>query len=83
MTPEKFLTSLDRAIKQCKDQVKTEGLQRVRDNLPDYPVVAKMEAEAIGLSEKFIEMLVAAYDVKPFIDVAYKKNSLTNGETLV
>jgi len=46
---------------------------RIKENLPDYPVMALMEAEVYeDFSESFIKMLKEAYDIRPFKDVKYK-----------
>ena len=75
MTPKRFMSSLDKAIRKAGADNKTKkeaGLKAVRLNLPDYPVLAVMEAEAAKLNKKFIEMLYETFDVKPFMDVSYK-----------
>jgi hypothetical protein len=76
MTPEKFIASMDKAIKECevkKDSPRLAKLKIIRSNLPDYPAMAVLEAEALGMGEKFTTMLQQAFDVKPFMDVCYKK----------
>ena len=53
--------------------LKKRALVRIKYNLPDYPVVALMEAEDYGkFSKDFVDMLKNAYDIKPFMDVEYK-----------
>ena len=74
MTPKRFISSLDKAIRKAgldEKKKKEAGLKAVRLNLPDYPVLAVMEAEAAKLNKKFIEMLYETFDVKPFMDVSY------------
>tara|TARA_R110002020_G_scaffold441486_1_gene652292 strand:+ start:339 stop:659 length:321 start_codon:yes stop_codon:yes gene_type:complete len=79
MTPKRFISSLDKAIRKAsldKKKKKEDGLRAVRLNLPDYPVLAAMEAEASKLNKKFIEMLYQTFDIKPFMDVSY--NAIKN-----
>tara|TARA_Y100000310_G_scaffold129338_1_gene128481 strand:- start:67 stop:384 length:318 start_codon:yes stop_codon:yes gene_type:complete len=74
MTPKRFISSLDKAIRKAgldEKKKKEAGLKAVRLNLPDYPVLAAMEADAAGLNKKFIEMLYQTFDIKPFMDVSY------------
>jgi len=77
ITPERFKKTLDIAIKNCKvpkDSRKKRALMRIQENLPDYPVVALMEAEFYGgLGAEFITMLQKAFNIRPFKDVEYKK----------
>jgi len=74
ITPERFEKTLNTAIANCgSDFLKKKILLRIKQNLPDYPVMALMEAEHYGkFSKDFIRMLKEAYDVKPFMDVIYK-----------
>ena len=74
ITPERFEKTLQKAIDSCSvDVLKKKVLIRIKNNLPDYPVMALMEAENYGkLSKEFISMLKSAYDIKPFMDVNYK-----------
>jgi len=73
ITPERFSKTLETAISNCKDPVKKKALRRIKANLPDYPVMALMEAEFYGgLSGEFIKMLRIAFDIKPFMDVKYR-----------
>ena len=65
------------AITNCKNPTKKSALKRIKNNLPDYPVMAMMEAESVSgkgavLSEDFIRMLRDAFDIKPFMDVKYR-----------
>ena len=74
ITPERFQRTMETAIKNCgNDVLKRRTLIRIKENLPEYPVMALMEAENYGkFSEKFITMLSQAYDIRPFKDVNYK-----------
>ena len=74
ITPDRFEQTLKKAINNCGvDIVKKKVLLNIVQNLPDYPVVALMEAEEYGqFSKDFINMLKEAYDIKPFMDVKYK-----------
>ena len=75
ITPDRFEKTLQTAINNCgsKDLARKKVLLNIQENLPDYPVLAYMEAESYGKFNKdFISMLKDAYDVKPFMDVKYK-----------
>ena len=74
ITPDRFQRTIETAIKNCgKDVLKRRALMRIKENLPDYPVMALMEAEVYeDFSESFIKMLKEAYDIRPFKDVKYK-----------
>ena len=76
MTPERFQKTIDTAIKNCNvvsDGKRKQALITVKNNLPDYPVMALLEAEHYGgFTTDFIEMLRDAYHIKPFKDVNYK-----------
>tara|TARA_B100000959_G_scaffold276999_1_gene332699 strand:+ start:356 stop:658 length:303 start_codon:yes stop_codon:yes gene_type:complete len=74
ITPERFQKTLEVAIGNCKDSIKKKALSRIQENLPDYPVVALMEANFYGeFGADFIKMLKTAFDVRPFMDVEYRK----------
>ena len=74
ITPERFEKTLETAIQNCKtDLLRRKTLIRIKGNLPDYPVMAILEAEHYGqFSKSFTKMLRDAYDVKPFMDVQYR-----------
>ena len=74
ITPERFEKTLNTAIANCgTDVFRKRTLIRIKENLPDYPVVALLEAEHYGqFSKDFVSMLKEAYDIKPFMDVNYK-----------
>ncbi len=75
ITPERFEKTLNTAIANCGDDIiKKKTLRRIKNNLPDFPVMAMMEAENYGeFNKEFVEMLREAYDIKPFMDVKYKE----------
>jgi hypothetical protein len=75
ITPERFEKTLDKAIASCgPDYFRKKTLSNIKDNLPDYPIMALLEAEHYGqFSKDFMRMLKSAYDIKPFMDVKYKK----------
>ncbi len=74
ITPERFGKTLATAITDCKDPAKKSALRRIKANLPDYPVMALLEAEFYGeLSGEFVKMLRIAFDIRPFRDVKYKE----------
>ena len=73
MSPERFLKTLEKAIKDCSDPGKKIVLRRIKANLPEYPVMALLEAENYeGLNKEFVKMLKSAFDIKPFMDVKYR-----------
>ena len=62
------------AIKSCENDIKKSVLLKIKKNLPDYPVMACLEAEAYGqFGKEFVEMIKSAYDVKTFMDVKYRE----------
>ena len=75
ITPERFEKTLEKAIESCgADYLRKKTLLNIKYNLPDYPIMALLEAEHYGqFSKDFIRMLKSAYDIKPFMDVKYKK----------
>jgi len=75
--PEKFLKDFDRAIKiaEGKDGDTGKKLRSVREFLPDSAVMAVAEAQALGLRKELIQSIARVYDVRPFMDVSYKKKS--------
>ena len=75
ITPQRFEKTLATAINNCEnDTLKRKALIRIKENLPEYPVMALLEAEAYEkFSKEFVDMLKAAYDIKAFMDVMYKK----------
>ena len=76
ITPERFQKTIEQAIKNCDlttDYERKGALTRVKENLPDYPVMAVLEAEHYGgFSKDFMQMLKEAYGINPFKDVKYK-----------
>jgi hypothetical protein len=64
---EKFMRSLNKAIKESKLRKQEhlhEGMVAVKEFLPEYPVMALLEAEARELNAMFIKYLKEAFDVK-------------------
>mgnify|MGYP001193165491 CR=1 FL=1 len=75
MTEEKLMNSLKRAIADSKKEGKKElagKLQIVLDHLPEYPVMAIMEAEYLELNTSLVLMIRDSFDVLPFGDQTYK-----------
>jgi hypothetical protein len=74
ITPERFEATLEKALKNCgPDSERKRVLRRVQSNLPNYPIMAVLEAENYGkFSIEFVSMLRNAYDLKPFMDVKYR-----------
>jgi len=75
ITPERFEKTLDKAIAACgPDYLRKKTLLSIKGNLPDYPVMAYLEAENYGqFTSSFVDMMKEAYDIKPFMDVKYKE----------
>lgn len=80
MNPTKLETSIDRAIKDCgkKDKKLGEKLKIVRSFLPDYPIIAMLEAENLELNQNLILLIRDTYGILPFGDVKYKENVETD-----
>lgn len=74
ITPDRFEITVEKAIKSCThDAERKRVLLEIKNNLPEYPIMALMEAEHYGeFSKDFMSMLKRAYDIKPFMDVKYK-----------
>jgi hypothetical protein len=76
ITPDRFQTTIETAIKNCViagDGQRKHALKEIANNLPDYPIMALLEAEHYGgFTKDFIEMMKDAYQIKPFKDVDYK-----------
>lgn len=84
MTEEKLMNSLKRAIADSKKEGKKElagKLQIVLDHLPEYPVMAIMEAEYLELNTSLVLMIRDSFDVLPFGDQTYKAQK-KSGEPL-
>lgn len=65
---KKFMGHLSNAIKQAKIGKKEQlekDLIAVNSLLPEYPVMAILEAEARGLRQEFILFIREAFDVLP------------------
>jgi|14_taG_2_1085336.scaffolds.fasta_scaffold25874_1 hypothetical protein len=74
LTPERFITILQRAILEAKrtgKKKKREDLEAVLANLPRFPVMAMMEAEARNFSEEFMTTLKRSLRVREFGDQKY------------
>lgn len=76
LSEDKLLIAIKRAIKDSKKDKKfslAEKLQSVLNFLPEHPVMAAMEAEALDLPDNFIIMIQDSFEVRPFMDVEYSK----------
>jgi DNA-directed RNA polymerase subunit RPC12/RpoP len=65
---QKFMAHLKQAIKQAsagKRKTLKEDLVAVHELLPEYPVMACLEAEARGLRRDFIDFIMESFDVRP------------------
>lgn len=79
MNPTKLETSMDKAIKDCGKGNKKElgeKLKLVRSFLPDYPIIAMLEAEHLELNNNLILLIRDTYAILPFGDVNYKSDDL-------
>lgn len=64
-----FFEALNLAIsnsKKAKNNQQTDGFKAVKSFLPDYPVMAYLEAEARGLNDNFLELLQSTFNILPF-----------------
>jgi len=65
---QKFMAHLKQAIKQArltKRKSLKEDLLAIHNLLPDYPVMAVLEAEARGMRHDFINFIKESFDVRP------------------
>lgn len=65
---EKFLKAFEKSISRYRhndDDETADGLQAVLDNLPEYPVVALMEARDRQLGQTIIDILETEFAVLP------------------
>ena len=78
ITPARFEQILKTAISGCKgDSERLKALKRIQSNLPDYPVMALLEAEYYGrFKGNFTDMLIKAYKIRPFQDVKYNTTNI-------
>lgn len=80
LTPEKFLKAIEKAIRECKHEQKKDklaALEAVQSFLPEYPVMALLEAEAHNLNPKFVSMMQHSFAVRTFADRKYLAEALT------
>ncbi len=80
ITEEKLLAAIKQAISDAKKDGKAElsiKLQAVLSFLPEYPVMAVLECEALDLPENFVIMIQDSFGIRPFMDVEYHKEGLT------
>lgn len=74
MTEDKLMSALKRAVVDAKKEGKdifAKKLQIVIDYLPEYPVMAAMEAEYLELNNSLILMIRDAFQTLPFGDNKY------------
>lgn len=74
MNEERLMNSIRRAIEDSRREGKTvlaSHLTLVLSYLPDYPVIAMLEAEEMHLNSSLIMMIQDAFDVRPLGDVTY------------
>lgn len=75
VTEERLVVAIKRAI---EDSVKAnrkefaKKLEKVLYFLPESPVMAVLEAEALDLPENFVIMIRDSFDIRPFGDRTYK-----------
>jgi hypothetical protein len=74
MTSDRLMNSLKRAIadsKKDKKQELAQQLQSILNFLPDYPVMALLEAEHHKVNYNLILMIRDTYQILPFGDQSY------------
>lgn len=75
MTEDRLIAALKRTIADSKKEGKMDyagKLQIVLSHLPEYPVMALLEAEYLGLNNSLILMIRDSFQVLPFGDQNYK-----------
>lgn len=75
-TEEKLISSIKRAIDDANKEGKKDfaaKLQSVLNFLPDYPVMAILQAEAYSMNNSLILMIRDSFNILPFGDQEYKK----------
>lgn len=60
----RFMEYLDETMKTA-DETTREKMRIIKEYLPDYAVMAVMEADFLNMSPKFMEMLSNAFGVLP------------------
>lgn len=76
VTEEKLMASFKRAISDAKKEGKSElagKLKQVLSFLPEYPIMAILEAEALEMNENIVLMISDSFRILPFGDIEYKK----------
>jgi hypothetical protein len=75
LSEDKLVSCIKRAIVDARKDKKEElanKLQAVLNFLPEWPVMAILEAEALELNENFILMIQDSFNVLPMGDINYK-----------
>jgi hypothetical protein len=78
VTEERLMASLKRAVADAKKDKKWDFANKIEiilSYLPEYPVMAILEAEEMGLNENLILMIRDSFNVRPFMDAEYKSVS--------
>jgi hypothetical protein len=69
LNTQKFFEALDLAIanSRCaKNHKQINDFKSVKSFLPEFPVMAYLEAEARGLNDNFLELLQSTFNILPF-----------------
>lgn len=75
ITEDRLMAALKRTIADYKKEGKNDyagKLQIVLGHLPEYPVMALLEAEYLGLSNSLIMLIRDSFQVLPFGDQIYE-----------
>lgn len=75
MSSTRLVEAIKRTITDSKKKGEKElagKLQIVLNHLPDYPVMAILEAEYLGMNSSLILMIRDSFEVLPFGDQNYK-----------
>ena len=76
MSATRLVDALRKTITDDRKEGKkdhADKLQLVLNHLPEYPVVAVLEAEYLGLNSSLILLIQDTFEVLPFGDQNYKK----------
>jgi len=71
VTEDRLMASLKRAIVDAKKEKRWDfarDLEKVLSYLPEYPVIAALEAEELGMNDNIIAMIRDSFNVLPFGD---------------
>lgn len=75
MSSTRLVDAIKKTINDAKKKGETElagKLQIVLSHLPEYPVMAVLEAEYLGMNNSLILMIRDSFEILPFGDQNYK-----------